>query len=336
MRSLERDCMKAILVSIEGTICDTRHRHPRIGTPAFYQREQLLKDRAVPGSAQCLQELAQRYTIVYLGVRPASTLTYTEEWLEKMGFPKGPVYLAESHEERRALVCNLKEKYNFIAGIGDRWDDNEYHTEVGCLSVIIKEFEGKWVTVPERIMKYERDSRIKENEIRLQGKTEGLARALSLLYSRYGDEMCETYFEAIFEMFENSRETRKKEELESLAGYGFNPNDLRDIAQWYTILNKDWENNPNFGLQDWEIVEAIESRCVIKVTRCRYAELWKECGYPDIGYQIHCRPDETWLDHPAWNPNVRFEHPKTLMQGDDYCLFIHCLPEKENDSGFNT
>ncbi|MBU7047924.1 MAG: L-2-amino-thiazoline-4-carboxylic acid hydrolase, partial [Theionarchaea archaeon] len=83
-----------------------------------------------------------------------------------------------------------------------------------------------------------------------------------------------------------------------------------------------------YGLQDPEI-EATESRCIIRVSRCRHAELWKECGYPEIGYQIHCRPDRTWLDRPAWNPKVRFIQPKTLMQGDDSCLFILYLPEEE-------
>lgn len=324
--------MKAILVFIEGTICDTRPRHSSIGTPAFYQREQMLKDCAVPGSAQCLRELAQTYTIVYLGARPASTLSCTEEWLQKMGFPKGPVYLAETHEERRALVQDFKEKFDFIAGIGDRWDDNELHSEIGCFSIILKEFDGNWTTVPERITKYERDSKVKENEIHLKGKVQGLARVLPLLHAVYGDELWETYYEGIFEMFENSREERKTEELKSLAEYGFSPNDLQDVAQWYTILNDDWETNPNFGLQEWEIVKATESRCVVKVTRCRYAELWKECDYPDIGYQLHCRPDETWMDRPAWNPKVRFEHPKTLMQGDDCCLFIQWLPEEKSDN----
>ncbi|KYK35736.1 MAG: L-2-amino-thiazoline-4-carboxylic acid hydrolase [Theionarchaea archaeon] len=322
--------MKAILVFIEGTICDTRPRHHLgIGTPEFYQREEMLKDRPVPGSVHCLQELAQHYTIVYLGARPASTLSYTEEWLEKKGFPKGPVYLGETHEERQALVRDFKDKFNFIAGIGDRWDDNEYHSLIGCLSIILEEFMGNWTAVPGRISNHERLERINRNETYLKGKVEGLARTLPLLHSRYGDGMWETYFEAVFKIFENSRETRKKEDLESLSEHGFDPSNFKDVAQWYRILNEDWETNPNYGLQDWEIVEATESRCVIKVTRCRYAELWKEYRHPDIGYQIHCRPDEIWLDHPAWNPTVRFSHPQTLMQGSDYCLFIWYLPEEE-------
>jgi len=32
-------------------------------------------------------------------------------------------------------------------GIGDRWDDNELHLEIGCLRIIVKEHAGNWDTV---------------------------------------------------------------------------------------------------------------------------------------------------------------------------------------------
>ncbi len=157
--------MPAILVFLEGTICDTRPRHHLgIGTPEFYRREALLKDLVVPGSVACLQQLAGRYEIVYLGARPASTLPYTKEWLESMGFPKGAIYLGETHSERLALVKELTDRHDFVAGIGDRWDDNEIHTEIGCLSIILKEFEGNWPDVPRRILKYEHQAEIDEKE----------------------------------------------------------------------------------------------------------------------------------------------------------------------------
>ena len=69
--------MKAVLVFIDGTICDIRPQLHLLGTPEFYEREAILKALAVPGSVQCLQELAQRHQIVYIGARPASALPYT-------------------------------------------------------------------------------------------------------------------------------------------------------------------------------------------------------------------------------------------------------------------
>lgn len=162
--------MKAILVFIDGTICDTRPRHPLRGTPDFYAREEILKDLPVPGSVRCLQELAQRYEIIYLGARPGFTLPYTEEWLQLNGFPKGPVYLGERQADRLALVRGMRGEFDFIAGIGDRWDDNELHLEIGCLSIILQEFEGAWGAVVPRIDAFHRQQKIKENDIHPRGK----------------------------------------------------------------------------------------------------------------------------------------------------------------------
>ncbi len=144
--------MKAILVFIDGTICDASQRyHLGIGTPEFYRREEMLKDAAVPGSVQCLQKLAQNYELVYIGARPVSTLPVTEKWLAQMGFPQGPVYLGQTQEERLALVRNLRGEFDFVAGIGDRWDDNELHLEMGCLSIILQEHAGDWTSVPRHL-----------------------------------------------------------------------------------------------------------------------------------------------------------------------------------------
>jgi hypothetical protein len=323
--------MKAILVFIDGTICDASQRyHLGIGMPGFYRREEMLKDVAVPGSVQCLQELARRYELVYIGARPVFTLPFTEEWLAKMEFPEGPVSLGETQTERLALVKDLRQKFDFVAGIGDRWDDNELHLEIGCLSIILQEHEGDWDSVFDRILTYQRQQKIHENEIRLCGKIEGLARVLPRLHAQCADELWETYFRSVLHTAETSRQERAQEDLESFARHALNPQDLRDVAKWEEITRaEDWENDPAYGLQDIELVEATKSRYVHRVTRCRYAELWREHGRPDIGYQIHCRCDVAWWDQPAWNPNVRFEQPKTLMRGADCCLFVQYLPEAE-------
>ena len=48
--------MKAILVFIDGTICDGRQRYHLADTPDFYQREVMLTDLPVPGSVQAIAE----------------------------------------------------------------------------------------------------------------------------------------------------------------------------------------------------------------------------------------------------------------------------------------
>ena len=139
--------MKAVLVFIDGTICDRSSQLHLMGGPEFYERVAILRGLPVAGSVPCLQGLARQYKIVYIGARPESALPYTQEWLETMGFPQGPIYLARTQEERLEIVRRLGGEMDFAAGIGDRWDDNELHLELGSLSIILKEHEGNWETV---------------------------------------------------------------------------------------------------------------------------------------------------------------------------------------------
>ncbi len=322
--------VKAILVFVDGTICDTCPRHfLGVGTPEFYRDEAILKDIPVPGSVESLVQLAQHYQIVYIGARPPATLPATEKWLERQGFPGGPVHLAETQQERLRIARDLKPRYDFIAGIGDRWDDNELHAELGCLSIILEEYAGAWPQVFSRVVRAHRSLRVRQNEIHLHGKVEGLARVIPLLQSRYGEAMWDAWMEAVSAMAASSYEKRHQEDLALFARYGLDPGDLRDAAKLDDLLREeDWQENPVFGLQDFELVEATPCRYAHKVTRCYYAELWKSCGRPDIGYHIHCQTDQVWWDRPAWNPKVRFEQPKTLMQGDEYCLFVQYIQDK--------
>jgi soluble P-type ATPase len=145
--------MRAVLVFIDGTICDRTAQLDLMGTLAFYEREAILAGAIVPGSVHCLQELASRYTIVYIGARPVSALPQTREWLETMGFPDGPVYLAQTQEARLEIVRALRDRIDFAAGVGDRWDDNELHLELGCLSIILQEHQGNWDTVRRYLLK---------------------------------------------------------------------------------------------------------------------------------------------------------------------------------------
>jgi hypothetical protein len=145
--------MRAVLVFIDGTICDDRNRHHQIGTADFYKSEEMLRDPAVPGSVECLRELARNYALVYIGARPESTLPATQQWLAASGFPEGPVYLAPTQEDRLTLVRERRKRFRFIAGIGDRWDDNELHLEIGCLSIILQEYAGKWEMVRRHLLR---------------------------------------------------------------------------------------------------------------------------------------------------------------------------------------
>lgn len=137
----------AILVFIDGTTCDMRHRIPLMGTPQFFSDENILADIPTPGSVACMQQLAKHHTLVYIGARPAEYNAITKRWYAENGFPDGEVRCGANQQERMSIVMELKERYEFVAGIGDRWDDNELHLALGAQSFILKEWEPNWSTV---------------------------------------------------------------------------------------------------------------------------------------------------------------------------------------------
>jgi len=141
--------MKAILVFLDGTVCDMRHRIPlqRLGKKIFFSDKQILKDIPTAGSVEMMKELADKYRLIYIGARPDAYVEITAKWLHSVGFPDGEVYLGKNQQERMDITKQLKRKYDFAAGIGDRWDDNELHLELGCQSFILKEWEPNWETV---------------------------------------------------------------------------------------------------------------------------------------------------------------------------------------------
>lgn len=144
--------MKAILVFIDGTICDTRHRNALFGTEEFYSNENVLKDSPTAGSVEFLKELSATYLLIYIGARPEWLIELTAQWLHTAGFPQGEIHLGESQAKRMEIVSSLKTRYDFAAAIGDRWDDNQLHLELGCQSFILQEYFPDWCTVKKYLL----------------------------------------------------------------------------------------------------------------------------------------------------------------------------------------
>jgi len=92
--------MKFILVFIDGTICDNRHRISLMGTDEFFSDENILKDIPTNGSVECVKELAKMFHLIYIGARPDKYVSITKEWLKKSGFSDGDVYLGKNQTEQ--------------------------------------------------------------------------------------------------------------------------------------------------------------------------------------------------------------------------------------------
>src|SRR5512139_1548017 len=125
--------MKAVLVFVDGVICDYRQRQHLSGTPDYTKREMIMKDAPTPDSVRCLLELSQRYKPVYMTARPETAKAATEEWLNAMNFPKGPLFVGPKQADRLVLAAALREEFEFEAGLGVRWEDNALHQAMALL-----------------------------------------------------------------------------------------------------------------------------------------------------------------------------------------------------------
>lgn len=67
-----------------------------------------------------------------------------------------------------------------------------------------------------------------------------------------------------------------------------------------------------------EVVEDSEKAFGLRVTECAIAEVFHAAGLGgNIGHAAVCNMDYYWPK--AFNPNLKMERTKTLMQGDDHC-----------------
>lgn len=65
--------------------------------------------------------------------------------------------------------------------------------------------------------------------------------------------------------------------------------------------------------------EMDERKLVFKVTRCRYAEMYRKLGCEELGEVLSCGRDAAFA--AGFNPKIRLIRNKTLMSGGPYCDF---------------
>lgn len=68
-----------------------------------------------------------------------------------------------------------------------------------------------------------------------------------------------------------------------------------------------------------EVLEATDEVYDFNVTRCRYAETYKEMGLADIGHLMSCNRDGTFCQ--GYDPNIELERKQTIMAGAPCCTF---------------
>jgi hypothetical protein len=70
---------------------------------------------------------------------------------------------------------------------------------------------------------------------------------------------------------------------------------------------------------DYRVHEQSHDAVALDVSRCRYAEFYKELGEPELGFLLICTADFAVAD--GFGPDVKLTRTQTIMQGASHCDF---------------
>lgn len=143
------------------------------------------------------------------------------------------------------------------------------------------------------------------------------AQLLKTLSAELGPERAEALLRrSIIEMAHDAG--RRFAALERGNEDGANPPDLADYAAILPL----WEKDDGIRIQ-W--LEKSATTLAFNVTRCRYAESYREMGLGELGDALSCNRDGEFCH--GYNPKIRFERTQTIMKGATHCDFRYTLPE---------
>lgn len=77
-----------------------------------------------------------------------------------------------------------------------------------------------------------------------------------------------------------------------------------------------YENWTTDGALEMKVLEASDTVFDFDITRCQYAESYKEMGLGHIGHLLSCNRDGTFYD-----PNISLVRKQTIMEGASCCTF---------------
>jgi hypothetical protein len=92
--------------------------------------------------------------------------------------------------------------------------------------------------------------------------------------------------------------------------YGKTTASLRKVAQDI------WAGG---GSLDVQILSESDDHLDFNVTRCRYAEFYKELGLTDLGFHMHCNRDFAMV--VGFNGELELSRSQTIMEGGSCCDF---------------
>jgi len=105
-------------------------------------------------------------------------------------------------------------------------------------------------------------------------------------------------------------------ELAVEAGRAFRAGEADDSA---LALARKTERFSAGGALEVEVLHSSPDAYHFNVTRCRYAEMYRELGLAELGYTLSCNRDAAFVE--GFSPGLRLTRTQTLMEGAPFCDF---------------
>ena len=87
------------------------------------------------------------------------------------------------------------------------------------------------------------------------------------------------------------------------------------LAHFATAL-EDWKKGDAYRM---DVLRQDDERFEFNVTRCRYAEMYRALGIPEVGALLSCNRDFALIE--GFNADVGLERTQTIMEGATHCDF---------------
>jgi L-2-amino-thiazoline-4-carboxylic acid hydrolase len=86
-----------------------------------------------------------------------------------------------------------------------------------------------------------------------------------------------------------------------------------------TIMASAWTTYARENALEYHVIEQSQDAFAFDVTKCQYAEFYKELGEPELGFLLVCSPDFPIAE--GVDPDIKLTRTQTIMQGASHCDF---------------
>jgi len=146
------------------------------------------------------------------------------------------------------------------------------------------------------------------NEIGVLKRREIEARILMPVLQALGDEFGrDRVFEVARRVIVDVAQDQGRQLAERMGG--------NSLSHFATAL-EDWKKGDAYRM---DVLRQDDDGFDFNVTRCRYAEMYRALGIPEVGALLSCNRDFALIE--GFNPDVGLERTQTIMQGATHCDF---------------